>query len=264
MTGSLAPHQIGMVPWYTYGSTDTAKGRDFYQQLFGWTVEQSPEPEMAEHPMFAADGVPFADIAPMPTSVPSHWATYVVVEDVDATLNRVLELGGKILQPAIDLPMIGRMACLQDPWGAAIWAYTPSEATTLNWAMGDAEGRICWHELMAVDARKAAAFYGEIFGWNVQHQPQMNLLMIHVGERPIGHIMDIPTSAQGMPSAWFLYVLASDLESTSQKATTLGAKLLMPKTEVPNTGWFCLLQDPAGAHFYLWQPARTEGEPTSA
>lgn len=41
---------------------------------------------------------------------------------------------------------------------------------------------------------KGRDFYQQLFGWNVQHQPQMNLLMIHVGQRPIGHIMDIPTS----------------------------------------------------------------------
>ena len=255
MAASLAPHQIGMVPWYTYASTDPAKGRDFYRQLFGWTIERSPDPAMAEHPMFAAEGVPFADVAAMPPAVPSHWATYGVVEDVDATLQRVVERGGRILQSPLDLAGVGRMGCFQDPWGAALWAYTPSESTQLEWAMGNREGQICWHELLAADARQAEAFYRDIFGWKIQSRPEMNLWMIHVGEKPIGHIMDLPSAAEGRPSAWFLYVLTGDLETTCGKAMALGATLLMPKTEVPNTGWFCFLQDPAGAHFYLWQPA---------
>ena len=56
-----------------------------------------------------------------------------------------------------------------------------------------------------------------------------------------------------------IYFLTADIESTSQKAASLGAQLIMPKTEVPNVGLVSVLKDPAGAHFYLWQPSRQDG-----
>ncbi|WP_381556004.1 VOC family protein [Streptomyces eurythermus] len=46
-----------------------------------------------------------------------HWRTYFEVGDLDATLRRVAELGGRVLAPAHDGPH-GRVATVEDPEGA--------------------------------------------------------------------------------------------------------------------------------------------------
>ena len=57
--------------------------------------------------------------APMP-GAPTFWLCYVVVADADASLAKVVELGGKILAPVMPVPGVGRIAVIQDPLGAVI------------------------------------------------------------------------------------------------------------------------------------------------
>jgi len=48
--------------------------------------------------------------------VPGQWSSYLGTEDADATLAKVVELGGSIVQPAEDTPY-GRLATAADPSG---------------------------------------------------------------------------------------------------------------------------------------------------
>jgi uncharacterized protein len=59
-------------------------------------------------------------MAPVPGAPPAppHWGVYITVDNVETTVARCGELGGKTLVPAMDVPGVGRMAVLQDPQGA--------------------------------------------------------------------------------------------------------------------------------------------------
>ena len=48
------------------------------------------------------------------------WGVYVTVDDVDATAQQAVELGGSVCLPPLDIPNVGRFAVLQDPQGAVI------------------------------------------------------------------------------------------------------------------------------------------------
>jgi predicted enzyme related to lactoylglutathione lyase len=45
------------------------------------------------------------------------------------------------------------------------------------------------------------------------------------------------------------YVQVNDCDATAAKATSLGGKVCMPPTDIPNTGRFAMIQDPQGAMF---------------
>jgi predicted enzyme related to lactoylglutathione lyase len=49
--------------------------------------------------------------------VPAHWSVYFGVEDTDAALVKVVDLGGAIVMAAEDTPY-GRLAQVADPTGA--------------------------------------------------------------------------------------------------------------------------------------------------
>ncbi len=51
---------------------------------------------------------------------PSHWMSYVAVDDVDASAAKVSELGGKVCVPPTDIPNTGRFCVINDPTGATI------------------------------------------------------------------------------------------------------------------------------------------------
>ena len=52
--------------------------------------------------------------AEVPEMVPNHWGVYFSVDSVDATVATVLENGGQVAMPAMDVPGVGRMATLHD------------------------------------------------------------------------------------------------------------------------------------------------------
>ena len=46
------------------------------------------------------------------------WTIYFTVADVDASAAKAEAKGATVLQPAMDMPGVGRMATLTDPQGA--------------------------------------------------------------------------------------------------------------------------------------------------
>ena len=55
----------------------------------------------------------------MPDGVPAFWGVSFAVEDADATAALAVERGGSMLQEPMDMPGIGRIATVTDPWGAS-------------------------------------------------------------------------------------------------------------------------------------------------
>lgn len=112
----------GAFSWCELLTTDTENAKHFYGKLFNWTLEPAPT---------ALPGVDYAlvkcagqhqggmmAIPPAAEGVPPHWGVYITVDDVDATANLAVEMGGRICMPPQDIPQVGRFCVLQDPQGA--------------------------------------------------------------------------------------------------------------------------------------------------
>jgi len=107
-------------------------------------------------------------------------------------------------------------------------------------------------ELHSQDPEKAKKFYKELFDWKYEDVLEMDYTIIKVGEGTGGGMMKSP-----MPDAlpqWVPYVLVDDIAASTEKAKSLGARVLAGITEVPGMGSFSMLADPTGAAFALWQP----------
>jgi predicted enzyme related to lactoylglutathione lyase len=50
---------------------------------------------------------------------------------------------------------------------------------------------------------------------------------------------------------WSSYVTVNDVDASAQLAAQLGAKVLVPPTDIPKTGRFSVIQDPQGAVFNI-------------
>ena len=68
----------------------------------------------------------------MPEGVPAFWGVSFAVEDADATAELAVERGGTLLQEPMDMPGVGRIATVTDPWGASFsvvalstWIHSP-------------------------------------------------------------------------------------------------------------------------------------------
>jgi predicted enzyme related to lactoylglutathione lyase len=60
------------------------------------------------------------------SNVPTMWLSYIIVEDLDATVEKTKALGGSIIKERTDLPM-GSFAIIADPQGAVIAFWQGSE-----------------------------------------------------------------------------------------------------------------------------------------
>jgi predicted enzyme related to lactoylglutathione lyase len=94
----------------------------FYESVFGWRTEVVSD--TAEFRYRVLDIAPGENAGVMdasgflPDGAPSHWSVYFAVDDLDAALRRVAELGGTTVQGPDDTPY-GRLATALDSTGAA-------------------------------------------------------------------------------------------------------------------------------------------------
>ena len=119
-------------------------------------------------------------------------------------------------------------------------------------------------ELNSPEPQKAKAFYGKLFQWQLEDLPSSavpdhSYTVIKVGEGTGGGIMkQVPHG----PAGWIPYVQVEDLRAATDKAKSLGATVMKDITEVPDRGWFSIIQDPAGSILGLWKsnPEMTQAD----
>ncbi len=119
----------GAFSWNELMTTDLAAAKDFYGELLGWSIEEMQTESMGPYAMAKVDGKEVAGMMATPpgaADMPAAWGAYVTVDDVDAMVARVKDLGGTICVAPTDIPKVGRFTLIQDPQGAmlALITYT--------------------------------------------------------------------------------------------------------------------------------------------
>jgi len=111
----------GEICWRELATKDLAKAMDFYSQLFGWNLQQTKVTPM-DYKEIIIDGVAVGGMMGTESwgenAPPSHWNSYIAVENADATVEKIKANGGDIKVPPFDAPGVGRMSIASDPSGA--------------------------------------------------------------------------------------------------------------------------------------------------
>ena len=121
-------------------------------------------------------------------------------------------------------------------------------------------GAFSWCELLTTDSNEAKQFYGKLFNWTFEtaQTPGVDYNLVNYGGEQMGGIMDIPSTAKGMPPCWGIYVTVDDVDTTAKLAVEMGGKICLEPCDIPGVGRICVLQDPQGAMVniitYLPQP----------
>jgi hypothetical protein len=108
-------------------------------------------------------------------------------------------------------------------------------------------------QLHTSDLDKAREFYAGLFEWQFEDNPIPNGLYteILVGEGTGGGMMKAP--APDTPSHWLPFVEVADVQSSTRRAESLGARVLVAPTEIPKKGSYSVIMDPTGAALALRQ-----------
>jgi predicted enzyme related to lactoylglutathione lyase len=112
----------GAFTWNELASPDLDASRAFYGDLFGWTtdaMEGGPFPYLV---IKTPDGRSNGGIRPQIPPEPPYWLVYFGVEDAEAGVAKVEELGGSKLAGPMSIGP-GQIAIVQDPQGAVFAFY---------------------------------------------------------------------------------------------------------------------------------------------
>ena len=91
---------------------DLAKAKQFYGRVFDWRFDDAPFPGYTM--IDPGGGVPGGIMARSPASPMAMLNTYFQVDDIAATLRKVVEAGGTVIVPKTEIPP-GWFAMFLDP-----------------------------------------------------------------------------------------------------------------------------------------------------
>lgn len=102
---------------------------------------------------------------------------------------------------------------------------------------------------------RAISFYRDLFGWEIVEVPEMDYWLVNT----------VPADEQGRPMepginggmmkravpghVTINYISVASVDETLQKAQPLGGKVIVPKTPIPQMGWFAHILDTEGNVF---------------
>jgi predicted enzyme related to lactoylglutathione lyase len=116
--------RVGEFSWHELATTDYEAAFEFYHDLFAWDRTESMDMgEAGIYQMYGPQGSGkslggmFNKPAEMPG--PPAWLFYIKVGDVNSAVEKVKELGGRVLNGPMEVPGGDMIAQCMDPQGAA-------------------------------------------------------------------------------------------------------------------------------------------------
>jgi uncharacterized protein len=239
------------------GCPDPAAAETFYRALLGWEIpEQRNGAELGGYRRAQLRGEDVAGLSPaMQEGQSCVWATYVSVEDADATLDKVRAAGGGVIVEPLDVMGMGKMAVFTDPTGAVCGIWEPG--TFVGAALVNEDGAFGWNELGTRDVPAAREFYGAVFGWTVEEQEMPGMGTYYVwkdGEHVRGGMIDMTGMAPPeAPPHWLVYFTVPDADAAAETTKANGGQLLNGPIDI-SVGRIAMLMDAQGAMFAVMAP----------
>ena len=106
-------------------------------------------------------------------------------------------------------------------------------------------------EIPADKVERAKSFYSKLFGWKIKEIPGMDYWMITTsGEKPVGGGM---MKRQDPGQQIVNYIDVPSVDKYAAKIKKLGGKIILPKTAIPEMGYFAVCLDTEKNTFGIWE-----------
>ena len=105
-------------------------------------------------------------------------------------------------------------------------------------------------QIISKNPDKASEFYGKLFGWSVDTNNAMGYRVVKTGSEVgiQGGIWPSPPEGHSMVQ---LFVEVEDVKTAVERATQLGAKVIIPPQTLPDGDEMAMVLDPEGISFGL-------------
>ena len=111
-----------------FATTDREAAGQFFGELFGWQIRQIPE--MSYATFSSGENEVGGGFTPAGEGTPpGKVVVYVNTDDIDATLLKAEQMGGRCLQPKMEIPTVGWFAVISDPSGVEVALLQPLEGS---------------------------------------------------------------------------------------------------------------------------------------
>lgn len=245
----------GSFCWMELATSNQQSAKQFYSSLFGWNPNDQPIGPDAFYTMLEVGGKSVGalygmDKDQLARGIPPHWNAYIAVENVDEATKKAASLGARVAMEPFDVMDVGRMSIIFDPPGAQLCLWQPKQHQGAQ--LVDDPGAFCWYELNTNDPERAKEFYTKLFGWEAGGNEQY--VEWKRDGKSFGGMMKIKAEWGNVPPHWLSYVHVPNVEEYAAKAKSLGANVVVPPMDIPNTGKFAIFNDPQGAGLAIWQP----------
>ncbi|MXO76046.1 VOC family protein [Altererythrobacter aerius] len=252
---------------------DPAAAKSFYDAVVGWEIETAsamPGGAVDYRMIRRADGGHAGGLLVLSPEMVAGgagpaWTGYVHVPDVDEAAASIVDAGGTVHMDAQDMPGVGTMAMVADPWGAVFYVMQPTPPPDMPDARidvfsPDRPQHVRWNELMTPDPAGAAAFYADLFGWRQEGSMPMgdagDYLFLHRGDGMIGAIMPTPAPAESAGASWLYYFGVDDIDRAAAAVTERGGMKHGEIVQIPGGEFSLTCADPQGAPFGLVGPRK--------
>ena len=120
----------------------------------------------------------------------------------------------------------------------------------------------CWVDTSQPDPDAAAAFYGGLFGWELENAmppgSDGKYLMARIRGRNVAAISSPFPGAPPM-AVWNTYVSVDSADQTAAKVRDAGGQVVVEPFDVMHAGRMAVFADPEGAVFCVWQAKEHKG-----
>jgi predicted enzyme related to lactoylglutathione lyase len=260
-------HHSGKIVWADLVTPDLAAAEKFYGALFGWTF-RTIHAGNSDYAVAMLDGRPIGGLVQKAIASGEHhqsaWLTFIAAGDVDAVKRTALAHGAKLLSEVRNYPMRGRQAVLSDPEGAVFAILASSSGDSPDYL--PAPGEWIWSSLHAKDAGNEAAFYQELFGYDVFDMPSddsLEHLIFSTDNYARASANSLPGGSPRRHPHWLNFVRVENAADMTAKVIAMGGHVLVEPRPDRHGGMLAVVADPAGAPFGLmeWSESETKAEP---
>jgi uncharacterized protein len=266
-TPPSSEHHIGKIVWADLVTPDLAAAEKFYGALFGWTF-QHIRAGSSDYAVAMLDGRPIGGLVAKPIPAGEHhqsaWLTFMAVSDVDAVKRVAMAHGAKVLADSRSYPMRGRQCVLSDPEGAIFAILASSSGDSPDYLA--VQGEWIWGSLHAKDAGAEAAFYQELFGYDVFELPSdddSEHLILSTDKYARASANSLAGGSSRRHPHWLNFVRVDNAAEMTAKVIAMGGHVLVEPRVDRHGGMLAVVADPAGAPFGLmeWSESDTKAEP---
>jgi predicted enzyme related to lactoylglutathione lyase len=259
-------HHVGKVVWADLVTPDLAAAERFYGGLLGWTF-QTIHTGDSDYALALAGGRAVGGLYQKSLRAGEQqpvWLTFIAVRDLDAAKRVALAHGAKVVSPAKSYPKRGRQAVLTDPEGAVFAMLASSSGDAPDFLAES--GEWIWSALLSRDPAAEAAFYQEVFSYDVfdlaSDDGRVHVILSSDNFARASANALPGDSARSHPH-WLNFIRVDDTIATVAKAVASGGRVLVAPHVDRHGGQVAVVADPAGAPFGLmeWTASDSKVEP---